>query len=115
MTETNSIIESENGFVITGIVDFDTAPAIYMAGCAIIKKKSVTNNFSDNHAQTKDDGYIQIDFSKVTQCNSAGLALLINWIRFIRDQKKTCRYVNLPSSLLEIAKVCNLDTILHTD
>ena len=54
----------------------------------------------------------KIDLSEVTQCDSAGMALLIAWARFAKQQDRKIQFVHLPSQLLTIARLSNLDTVL---
>lgn len=58
---------------------------------------------------TKD---ICFDLSTVTQSDSAGLALLIEWLRSAHKTDMTINFTNIPPQLNSIAKVCGLDKIL---
>lgn len=55
---------------------------------------------------------IQFDFSHVKASNSAGLALIIEWLKYAKHHQKTIKLVNLNHDLLVIAKVAGLETLL---
>lgn len=53
-----------------------------------------------------------IDLSGVTRADSAGLALLIGWIRRAKQEQKSVYFKNIPANLLAIARVTGVDAIL---
>lgn len=55
---------------------------------------------------------IAIDLADISRCNSAGLALLIEWFRVARAHQRQIHYTNLPEQMINIAKVSGLDKIL---
>lgn len=55
---------------------------------------------------------VVFDFSDVARCDSSALALLTAWARAAKKTGKQARFVHLPSQLLDIAKLSNLDKIL---
>jgi phospholipid transport system transporter-binding protein len=52
------------------------------------------------------------DFQQVTRANSAGLTLMLTWLRCAKQMHKTIRFINVPSSLKTMARVCDLTVIL---
>lgn len=52
------------------------------------------------------------DLSAVTQSDSAGLALLVEWLRKARQKGQTIIFKNIPAQLASIMKVCDLTGIL---
>lgn len=58
--------------------------------------------------------WLTFDLSAVTQTDSAGLALLIEWLRIAQHNKQRVQFTHLPKQLIQIAKVCDLETILMT-
>ena len=54
----------------------------------------------------------QVDLANVTQSDSAGLALLLDLLRYANQQKKTLRFINSPSHLQAFAKVNGVDALL---
>jgi len=53
-----------------------------------------------------------IDLREVTHCDSAGLALLLEWLDRGQAQGAHIRFRHLPESLLRIARLSNLDSLL---
>jgi phospholipid transport system transporter-binding protein len=53
-----------------------------------------------------------IDLKAVSESDSAGVALLIAWVRDLRAQHKTLQFVHLPEQMRAIMHVSGLDTIL---
>jgi len=55
---------------------------------------------------------IIFDFSAVIQSSSVALALLTAWTRAAKKQNKQIRFIHMPQSLLEVARLSNLDRVL---
>jgi phospholipid transport system transporter-binding protein len=52
---------------------------------------------------------IVIDFSQVKQSDSAGLALLIEWLKIAKQTNKSCKFKHLPQQLLTLAKLSGFE------
>lgn len=61
---------------------------------------------------TSMSGEVTINLSKVVRADSAGLALLIDWLRIARRRGFTLRFEQLPEQLMQIARVCELHSVL---
>ena len=55
---------------------------------------------------------ITVDLADVERSDSAGVALLVQWMREVRSQGKSITYLNIPSQMLAIARVSSLDAVL---
>lgn len=55
---------------------------------------------------------IKVDLKGVTRADSAGLALLVAWLRESESAGNSIEFVNVPAQLLSIARVCGLEEIL---
>lgn len=53
-----------------------------------------------------------VDLEGVTRADSAGLALLVDWLAWARAAGRTLRYANLPPELLALARLSELDSLL---
>jgi phospholipid transport system transporter-binding protein len=53
-----------------------------------------------------------IDLAGVSRSDSAGIALLVEWLRQARAQGQDLQFVNVPPQMLAIIKVTDLDTLL---
>src|SRR5689334_1019978 len=58
------------------------------------------------------DGPLSIDLSKVTNADSAGLALLIEWYRLAERDKRKLEFIGAPKQLRALAKISDLETVL---
>jgi len=54
-----------------------------------------------------------IDLSGVTRADSAGLALLIEWIRLGRKQNCAIKFQNMPAQMLPLARLFGVDHLLQ--
>jgi len=90
--------DANGGCVISlqGVLDFETAPDLAARAAQLFT----------GHDQ------ITVDFGAVTRSNSAGLALLLEWQRLARRDGQSLHVRNLPESLLNVAKMCELDPLL---
>ena len=89
---------ADGEFKITGDLDFQTVPAVWQKSTALFEECSS----------------IHIDLSDVIRSNSAGLALLIQWMRYARSRDKTISFHHLPVQMQEIARVCGVYNTLLT-
>lgn len=55
------------------------------------------------------------DLSEINMADSAGLALLIEWMRQANQARVELHYVNLPSQLQSMAQLVGLDSLLLLD
>ena len=53
-----------------------------------------------------------IDLAGVSHCDSAGVALLVEWLRQARIEGRELRFTNPPPQMREIIKVTDLDALL---
>ncbi|MFA7593302.1 MAG: STAS domain-containing protein [Thiohalobacteraceae bacterium] len=60
----------------------------------------------------REDGDLHIDLKDVQRSDSAGLALLVEWMRVARQLGKPIEFLNIPAQMLAIARVSSLDQIL---
>lgn len=55
---------------------------------------------------------LEINLLDVTRSDSAGLALLVDWMRYAKRSNKTIAFHNLPSQMLAIANASGFDELL---
>lgn len=55
---------------------------------------------------------VQLDLSGVTATDSAGLALLIEWVRRAQHGKCQLSFSHVPEQILAIAKISDVDKLL---
>lgn len=59
-----------------------------------------------------DSGALVVDLQGVEHADSAGLALILEWADLAASRHKGMRFANLPESLVRIAELTNLDSLL---
>lgn len=57
-------------------------------------------------------GALEIDLGEVTRADSAGLALLIEWMGLARRNGTEIRFLNMPEQMREIARVTEVKSLL---
>jgi phospholipid transport system transporter-binding protein len=55
-----------------------------------------------------------IDFTDINNSDSAGLALIIEWLKMSKEAQKKIRFKNIPQQLLTLAKLSGFDLGLAT-
>ncbi len=60
-------------------------------------------------------GELCIDLGGVSRSDSAGLALLVEWMRQAKERQVKLRFRNLPLQLREIARISDLLSLLPLD
>ncbi|HFC53661.1 MAG TPA: anti-sigma factor antagonist [Gammaproteobacteria bacterium] len=60
-------------------------------------------------------GVLKIDLEGVSRADSAGLVLLIGWLRRARRQGVRILFCKVPEQLLKIARVSGLESVLPFD
>ena len=55
---------------------------------------------------------VSLDLSGVQRADSAGVALLVEWMRVAARREATLTLLNMPAQMLAIARVSGLDSIL---
>lgn len=81
---------------VSGVLDFTTARHALATVEALIK----------SHAK------LEIDMAGVSRANSAGLALMIEWLAIARREKHSVTFSHIPDSLRQLAVVCQVDGLI---
>ena len=55
---------------------------------------------------------VVVDMAGVTRCDSAAVALLLEWVRVTRQRGATLAFRNLPGSLHAIASISDVEQLL---
>lgn len=100
MTENSCELKFDaNTMCVLGRLDFDTVVSAELLG-----KQWLT---------TEAPQQCQIDLSGVEYSNSAGIALLLSWLRAAADGGRTVSLVGIPRDLLSITRLGGLEDILQ--
>ncbi len=81
---------------VIGSLHFSTVSALLTAGVAAIE---------DGRAAV-------VDLSGVTASDSAGLALLVEWLSVAKSAGRTLRFENIPSQLQQLARLSEVEELL---
>ena len=93
------ISESTKGrVVVTGELTFATARDARQLGVLVLEGSAAER--------------IVIDCGGVTRADSAGLAVLLDWLAWGRRRSRPVSLHNLPASLLAIARISEVDELL---
>lgn len=97
-------------YVISGVIDFSTVQVLASKITKICESYKRSASTGKKPATEVDvDLGVELDFSQVTQCNSAGLALILEMSKTARTNNLALHYKNLPTSLLSIAKAYGVE------
>ena len=95
----NFVLQGGERAAVSGLLDFDTVGALLPQGSDAI---------AAGHA-----GFI--DLAGVTGSDSAGLALLLEWLSVARAAKQSLRYENMPAQLQQLARLSEVEELLLWD
>lgn len=85
-------------FALQGALNFVTVPEL----------------LSDSQPRFSGHSEIVVDLAAVDTCNSAGMALLLEWRARAHADKVALTLLNLPDSLRQIAQVCDVEQLLDS-
>lgn len=80
----------------SGALDYQSAGRALPGGLALIEK----------------DKPCTIDLSRVIEADSAGLAVLVEWLATARARGATIRYECIPAQILAVARISDLESLL---
>ena len=83
-------------FALSGEMTFDTAEKILDA----------SSDLFDEHTQ------LEVDLSEVTESDSAGLALLPEWVTWANHSVREIRFTGMPERILAIARTTEVEPLL---
>lgn len=81
---------------VVGELDFDSVADLWEKANALFAAESIT----------------RIDLSGVQHSNSAGVALLVEWLRQAQSRQSELVFSNMPAQMRAIVRVVDLETVL---
>lgn len=90
---------SSGRVVVEGELTFATARHARQVGILVLESSTA--------------GRIVMDCGAVTRADSAGLAVLLDWLAWGRRRSRAVSLQNLPASLVAIAKISEVDELLQ--
>ncbi len=85
-------------FAVRGAMTFVTAARLHAAGLAALGSSR--------------DSRLELDCAAVAEADSAGLAVLVDWLAWARASGRVLLLRNVPGKLLDIARISELDELL---
>jgi phospholipid transport system transporter-binding protein len=86
----------EGRFAVHGVLGFETVNGVFEAGKELFGEHSI----------------IEVDFSDVERSDSAGLALLIEWVNWAKFYVREISYKNVPKQIRSIAQISEVEWML---
>ncbi|HEU4603151.1 MAG TPA: STAS domain-containing protein [Steroidobacteraceae bacterium] len=83
-------------FRVSGVLDASTTPAL----------------LEQSRERFAHEKSVEVDFVQVTESDSAGMALLIEWMRLARRQGQKLRFSNIPAQIAALARISEVDDLL---
>lgn len=81
---------------LVGPLTFDSVPLLFEQGRQLFAN----------------GGSVELDLASVERSDSAGLALLVSWVRLAKQQGATITFRNIPEQLQGLARVGGVEQIL---
>ena len=75
---------------------------------------TVMHLLHESRHQFEHEQHVRLDFAGVERINSAGLALVIEWMREAQRDGWTLEIDNPPQELLAVARICDVEDILRS-
>lgn len=88
--------EADGRLQLQGELSFATVPALWRHSLELLSAEE----------------QICVDLKQVQRSDSAGLALLVEWMRAAKRLGKPVQFLNMPQQMLDIARVSSLDQVL---
>ena len=85
---------------VEGGLTFETIPAVLVESAAYAARPELPDRLT-------------IDFSGVTNVDSAAVALLLDWRRMAAKRGKTLLFANLPANLLALAELYGVAELIQ--
>jgi len=106
LNQAEIIQQNQQKYFISGVLDFSTVPILMQRAGDFFKsyKKSADISSVANTSTS-----ITVDLSKVTMCNSAGLALMLEMGKQAGFKNIRLHFESLPETLLIIAKAYGIE------
>ncbi len=98
MSKATLTAESDGRYRVSGVLDAATAPQLLRE--------------SEERFPSGADIDLRIDLSGVQESDSAGLALLLEWLRIARKRKQNVRFANVPNQIAALARISEVEELI---
>ena len=98
MTEAETLIEETEGvYALCGELTRENVAELWLRGLEVFAGRP----------------HVDLDLSRVSRCDSAGVAMLVDWLRIARSNGQHLRFRDAPQQMLAIARVAELMPVLE--
>ena len=93
------VVTSPGRFAARGALNFANARAARSEGLHALRTSSARD--------------LEVDCSGITHSDSAGLAVLLDWMALMKKEGRPLCFANLPSGLLAVARIGGVEDMLR--
>lgn len=98
MSEIKADPQAEGRYLVVGELSLHTVSELMERGAEIMESEARS---------------LDLDLREVTRTDSAGLALLIEWMRAAHRRHRNIVFRNVPAQMLAIARISGVQNVLH--
>jgi phospholipid transport system transporter-binding protein len=95
--ESAAAVQRDGAIVVSGSITFDTVPGLF----------EQTRDWLENTGAPT-----SVDLRDVARADSAGLALLVEWLRLAKLHGRTLKFTNVPQQVHSLIRVNGLENAL---
>jgi phospholipid transport system transporter-binding protein len=88
--------QGEGRFRVSGMLDAST----------------VTHVLEESHSRFRGASKIVVDLAGITESDSSGLALLLEWLRLAKKDNQQIRFEHVPQQIVALARISEVDDLL---
>lgn len=97
MSDAKLEVQDGGSYRVSGVLDAVTAPRLLRESAERFRAA---------------DDELQIDLGGVQESDSAGLALLLEWLRVAKQRNQRVRFANVPAQLLALARISEVEELI---
>jgi phospholipid transport system transporter-binding protein len=86
----------EGRFQLSGVLGFPTATQVLERSKALFEQRA-----------------IEVDLQGVTHADSAGLAVLLEWLHWARREGRRMTFINVPEEIRAVARITEVEELLE--
>jgi len=75
--------------------------------------QTVVMALEESKSLFSDHGTIEIDLAGVQRADSAGLALMLEWVNWARNSAREVKFRNIPAQIISIAQISEVEDMLY--
>jgi phospholipid transport system transporter-binding protein len=80
--------------------------------CGVLDAEAVVDVLEQSLERFQGEAEISVDLAGVAEADSAGLALLIEWLRVARQRSQRIQFANMPAQINALARISEVEDLL---